>query len=390
MQILPDVNVATGFYTNWDSLIRVDDKVLSWVKNHVKVMPKPEKVFLESLEEVAYTLNEAFRVGGREFLISENVYKKLNQLFSFREKRLGGNGFNMGRALHELGLTPLISYPFRPPSIMLNSPDVKVACKDGFKTPKQAIRYGDPEYDHLIFEFSEDKSRGINTSGRHILSWDLMSFHGIFDEDFFFYAFNRKYTEILVFAYAHLLLPAYKKKTNEIADWLEEAKRPKVHFELGQGSEESVRYALKVFTDKQCVDSIGLNEKECIQYFEAKDESLKELNYSVVEAVKKLGVSRICVHTSTFAFSVSKFPLEREIEALSKASLTAAALTMGGIKENINKAKNLPSSNVKVEKGKVEEKYNYCLIPVYINPKPRILTGLGDAFSAVQAVISLA
>ncbi|MCX8175697.1 MAG: ADP-dependent glucokinase/phosphofructokinase, partial [Candidatus Bathyarchaeota archaeon] len=353
-------------------------------------IPKPERVFLETLEEAVYTLTEAFKVGGREFLISENVYKKLNQFFSFREKRLGGNGFNMGKALHELGLTPLISYPIRPPSIMLNSPDVKIACKDGFKTPKQAIRYGDPEYDHLIFEFIQDTLKGVNTSGRHIFSWDLMSFHGFFDEEFFSYSFNRKYTEVLIFAYAHLLLPAYKKKTNEIADWLEEANRPKVHFELGQGSEDSVKYALKVFTDKQCVDSIGLNEKECVQYFNAKDESFKELFYAGVEAIKNLGVRRICVHTSSFAFSVSKFSLEREIEALSKASLTAAALTMGSIRDNINKVRNLSSSNVKVEKGKVEKSYNYCVIPVYINPQPRILTGLGDAFSAVQAVVSLA
>lgn len=388
--MLPNVNVATGFYTNWDSFIHVNDEVLNWVKSYAKALPNPERVFLETLEEVAYTLTEAFKVGGREFLISENVYKKLSQLFSFKEKRLGGNGFNMGRALYELGLTPLISYPIRPPSIMLNSPDVKVACKDGFKTPKQAIRYWDPEYDHLIFEFNQDILKGINTSGRHIFSWDLMSFHGFFDEEFFLYGFNKKYAEVLIFAYAHLLLPAYKKKTNEIADWLEEANRPKVHFELGQGSKESVKYALKVFTDKQCVDSIGLNEKECVQYFNAKDESFKELFYTVVETIKKLGISRICVHTSSFAFSVSKFSVEREIEALSKANLTAAALTMGSIRGNINNARNLPSSNVKVKKGKVEESYNCCVIPVYINPNARILTGLGDAFSAVQAVVSLA
>ncbi len=386
--IIPDVRVATGFYINWDSLTKVDEKVLVWLKKQPKL--EPRSVILKSLEEAAFTLDEALKKGGKEYLISKEVYDKLNSIFRFEEKRLGGNGCNMGLALYELGLVPLVSYPFRPPNLMLKSPDFKVACKDGFRRPKQAIRHGDPEYDHLIFEYKEDPEKGIYISGRHILSWDLMSFYGVFDEDFFVYAFNKEYTDILVFAYAHLLLPSYKEKTREIADRLSEKKRPKVHFELGQGSYESVKYAIKVFSDNQCTDSWGLNEKECVQYFNAESESLGDLKDAAFEAVKKYGLDRVCVHTSTYAFSISKFDVKREMEALLKACMVATAKTMGSVRENLEKTLSLSTSEVKPEREKLEDSYNFCVIPTYKNPNPKILTGLGDAFAAVQATIALA
>ena len=386
---VPDVNVATGFYTNWDSFVKVDEKILGWVKNQPKTPPKPGVVLLESMEEVAYTLDEAFRKGGGEFLISKKVYDKLNSIFSFSERRIGGNGFNMGKALHELGLTPLVSFPCRPLKIMINSPRVKVACKDGLKLPNQAIRIEDPEYDHLIFEFKENPKKGVYISGRHILSWDLMSFYGKFDEEFFDYAFNKKYTDILIFAYAHLLLPVYKEKTKEIADRLEEGRKPKVHFEFGQGSMESLKYAIKIFSDKQCTDSWGLNEKECVQYFGAESENLEDLKNSTLEAAKKYGLDRICVHTSKFVFSISKIEPKKEIEALVKGCIVATSASMGGISENLVKAQKLSTYNIQ---SKIErfEGYNFCLVPAYKNPNPKILTGLGDSFAAIQALIALA
>jgi len=389
--MIPDVRVATGFYTNWDSFIKVDEKVLDWIKKGGKAKPKTGQVVLDSLEEALYTLEEALRYGGKEFLISKEVYDELNSFFSSRERRLGGNGCNMGRTLYELGLNPLVSYPCRPVKLMLKSPDFKVACKDGFRTPKQANRVEDPEYDHLIFEFKEDQQKEIYVSGRHILSWDLMSFYGMFDEDFFVYAFNQKYTDILIFGYAHLLLPSHKEKTREIADRLEEGRRPKVHFEFGQGSEESLRYAMKIFADKQCTDSWGLNEKECVQYFFAESEKLEDLEESVLEAIKKYGLNRICVHTPNFAFSIfRRGDPRREMEALRRGCLITAALTMGGIKENLVSGINLPKTEVEAKTEKIEAGYTLCLVPAYSNPNPKVLTGLGDAFSAVQAVISLA
>jgi len=131
-------NFATGLYSNWDSFINVDDKVLEWLKKTDKVRPK--RIVLESVEEVSYILDKALIEGGKELLISDWLYSKLNSIFKIKRRALGGNGFHMGRALYELGLEPLVSYPCRPSSIMLASPNFQLAFKGSIKSPKEIMR----------------------------------------------------------------------------------------------------------------------------------------------------------------------------------------------------------------------------------------------------------
>ncbi|MCP8313101.1 MAG: hypothetical protein H3Z53_01845, partial [archaeon] len=126
-------NVATGLYSNWDSFIDIDDKILEWVKKTSKARPKG--IVLETIEEASYALDKALIESGKEFLISEGLYSKLDSIFESRRRALGGNGFHMGRALYELGLEPLVSYPCRPSNIMMASPNFKIACKGEVKTP---------------------------------------------------------------------------------------------------------------------------------------------------------------------------------------------------------------------------------------------------------------
>ncbi|NWG09605.1 MAG: hypothetical protein HXX80_04780, partial [Nitrososphaerales archaeon] len=102
-------SVATGLYTNWDSFVDLNDSVLKWVKEGPKVRPKG--MILKTMKEVLYTLDKALKEGGKEFLILEELYSKLNSILKDRRRALGGNGFHMGRALYELGLEPLVSYP---------------------------------------------------------------------------------------------------------------------------------------------------------------------------------------------------------------------------------------------------------------------------------------
>jgi len=383
---MPLKKVATGLYTNWDSFVDLNDSVLEWVKEGPKARPKG--MILKTMREALYTLDKALKEGGKEFLISEELYSKLNSIFKDRRRTLGGNGFHMGRALYELGLEPLVSYPCRPSSIMMASPDFKVACDNGIKTPKEAIREGDSEYDHVIFEFKKDLKEGIKIAGRHIFSWDLMSSMGIFDYDFLKRATDSRFTNLLIMGYAHLLLPDYKGKTDEIIDYLDKTRRPKVHFELGRGSEESVRYAMKKFSDYNCSESWGMNEDECVAYLKAESMNLRDLIDASIESVGVYGLKRICVHSVDFAFSVSKCDIKKEVEALEMACEVATALTLGSIKDNLDKVKSLPRSDIKPVK-RVLNGYNLCVIPTIFNDNPRILTGLGDTFAGTQAVIAL-
>ncbi|MEM3737125.1 MAG: ADP-dependent glucokinase/phosphofructokinase [Candidatus Bathyarchaeia archaeon] len=386
---IPKGRFATGLYTNWDSFVKVDEKTVSWVKSIGKVQPR--ELILTSIEEVAHTLEEAFTRGGGEHLISKELYDELNSMFSGRSKSLGGNGFHMGRALYSLGLLPLVSYPCRPPNLMAASPSFRVVDNGRLKFPKEAVRETDCEYEHIVFEFTRDLKLGIDAEGRQIFSWDMMSSSGLFDVDFLDYASTSKNIDVLILGYAHLLLPQHKRRTDELIDRLAHSQRPKVHLELGQGSEESVRYAMEKFSNSGCVDSWGMNEDECVTYLGAESYETSDLIEAVANGVKKYGLSRICVHSPEYVFSISRYTLERETEALQAGCLAAAALTFGGssIRLNLAKAKSLPTSKVvRLAKGKGEG-YNLCLIPTYVNPKPKVLTGLGDTFAGVQAAIAL-
>jgi len=381
------LRVATGLYVNWDSTIQVDEEVLAWIRGSQP--QSPSSLILSREGEAVFLLAEALKKGGGEHLISEGLYRRLRELFNWKiERRLGGNGFHMGRVLLELGLRPLVSYPCRPPSIMLSSPLFKVACGGKLRLPSEAVREDDPEYDHLSFEFKQSPEEGIETTGRIIFSWDRMSSEGWFDEDFLELALDGEHVDLLVFAYAHLLLPSFKKRTDVLVDLIEDARRrPKIHFEFGEGSPESMVYAMERLAG--CVDSWGLNERECMKYLGAESEKPEDLAEAAEEALKRYGLQRVCVHSSNFALAVSRLPPERELEALTAACKAAAASTMGGtLERNLPRVESLPRSRVEARKER-REGLTFVLVPTYVNSSPVVLTGLGDCFSAVQAVVAL-
>ena len=349
--IIPSkIRVATGLYSHWDSIIKIDKKILKWIEKQKK--SKPKSTVLNSIEELVYTLKNSN--GDNESLISKKVYDELNSLFPKRKLRTGGNGNNMGRALFDFGIVPLVSYPVRPEKLMKASPKFKIACKNDFKAPIETIRKNDAEYDHIIFE---------SEKWRNIFSWDLMSSQGIFDEDFLKFAFNPEFIDIAIISYAHLLLPEFKEKTDFLLDFIKN-KRPKMHLEFGIGCKDSMEYAMEKFSEHNTCDSWGLDEKECKVYFNAGSENMNDLIESTVKAAKEYSLKRICVHSSKFAFSVSKYDFEKEKEALKAGCLSASLKSSGKI--------GLQSG--KILKRKING-YNFCLVPSFFNQRIKTSTG---------------
>jgi len=358
---MPKVKVATGLYSHWDSIIKVDENILKWI--NCSESKKPKSIVLNSMEEVIHTLKNSN--GDNESLISKKLYDELDSLFPKRELRIGGNGNNMGRTLLELGIMPIVSYPIRPEKLMTSSPNFKIAFGNKLIIPRKAVRKGDPDYDHIIFE---------SEKCRNIFSWDDMSAQGIFDNDFLKLGFDPKFTDISIIGYAHQLLPKYKKRTDALLDFVR-SKRPKIHLEFGLGCEESMRYAMKRFVESEACDSWGLNERECKIYLKASSDDKEDLIEAALRTVKNYNLKRICVHSSKFAFSISKFDSKKEIEALESATLIAGLI----VSDKISLRK---ESILKKKLGN----YNLCMVPSFFNPYPRKLTGVGDAFASVQAV----
>jgi ADP-dependent phosphofructokinase/glucokinase len=173
-----------------------------------------------------------------------------------------------------------------------------------------------------------------------------------------------------------LLLPEYKKRTDIIVEALEN-KRPKIHLEFGLGCEKSMTYAMEKFTEYAACDSWGLNEKECKIYLKASSENKKDLIESALKAVKEYNLKRICIHSSRFAFSISKYNIKKEIEALATACFVAGLKTFD--KKSLRLQKSPPIK-------KKLDNCNFCLVPSLYNPSPKKLTGIGDVFASIQAV----
>jgi ADP-dependent phosphofructokinase/glucokinase len=371
---LPKIDVACGLWAHWDSVVKMKSYLLNWIVDTYK--EKPKYMILESLEEVAYTLDDAIRNGGKEYLISEDVYVKFRSILKDRELRIGGNGFNMAQMLFMAGINPIVSYPSRSRKLMQFSPKFRVVEGESLKTPLDAVRLIDQDYEHIIVEMEKT---------RHILSWDPITSQGIFDNDFLNFATNSSNADLLLLAYAHLILPSYKKKTDEIVDLLK-TKRPKVHLEIGLGSKESMEYAMKQLSDNQLADSWGMNEMECKEYLKSGTTDLEDMKEAALMAVEEYNVDRICVHTPEFSFTVSKYDMDREYKALVTASVFAAARTFGDI--NLEVAKNLPSTTVESVKERIGN-YSFCLVPCLMNRFPKVLTGIGDSFAAINTLKAL-
>ncbi len=139
---------------------------------------------------------------------------------------------------------------------------------------------------------------------------------------------------------------------------------------------------MEKFSEIECSESWGLNEKECTTYLNAASEEKDDLMEAALNAIKEYNIDRVCVHTPEFVFSISKYELIKEYRALITACLFAAARTFGNLKLKV--AKTLPTTYEPV-KSKIEE-YNFCLVPCLINKFPKVLTGIGDGFAAIQAI----
>jgi ADP-dependent phosphofructokinase/glucokinase len=361
--LLPKARVATGLYSNLDSVIKVDEEVVNWIRSSKKTAPKGEE--LKNLNEAVFSLKSSLTSGDMESLVSKKVHDKIASMFPRREVRTGGNGNNMGKALFELGLRPLVSYPVRPERLMRLSERFNVAHGSSFMSPAESIRKKDPEYDHIIFEAE---------GWRNILSWDMMTSRGVFDEDFLKLAFNRKFTDIAVISYAHLILPKYKKRTDYLLEFFGR-ERPRVHLEFGLGSKESMKYAAERFSEAGACDSWGMDENECELYLNAASVEREDLIDAALGAIKEYNLRRICVHSSRYAFSVSKYCAEDEQDAL-LAGCAAAGLKLFD---------SLPKMSERPVKKRLDG-YNLCIVPTFYTPHPRVLTGLGDILASVQAI----
>ena len=356
------MNVFLGLFTNLDSIIKHYD-----TRKFKGIEPlKPSKGVLSKLGEVVYVLKQR---GDSEHLISKGLFEFLNKNFD-GEKKIGGNAGNAALILSELGIPCLLSCPSRPKTMMdmlSKYKGVKMAKGRGFVNPLEAVR-DDPEFEHLSFE-REDY--------RKIFTFDPVSFECVLDKDFWEKISS---ADLLWLCGFHLVSEKYGHKVNVISDMLEESKC-KVHLELGEGT-ETIRYAIKKFVNSGVLHSLGMNEIET-KFIGFEGDPLEDTDF-FSEFMKAGGLERLTIHSKEYRLTFFRKNREKNMKAGEESLKLSAAKTFGSMRKNLEGVSKLERYKLKKIEGK-----NFVLIPAYMTPKPKVLTGLGDTCSIVDALISL-
>ena len=183
------------------------------------------------------------------------------------------------------------------------------------------------------------------------------------------------------------------RKIEQINSWKEANPGLYVHAEMGAFHKpEIMEYLLK----RLPVDSLGMNEDEL-----ARVASLKPGWRGTMEAGqqlrKRLGLSRVAVHTRDYIISVMKemIPPKREVEALTRGADAAAALAATGSitglpPDEVNPV-GLDARNEFLLDGAVScgrgaymilGEEAVCLVPSLLARHPKFTVGLGDTTTA--------
>ncbi len=305
-----------------------------------------------------------------EYIISRKLKGRISSSLENPAKGIGGNAGNAAVALSDLGIPCVLSCPSRSRPFMEELGKHKIFLMSGNKeaSPLKCSRL-DKTPEHIIFE---------REGYRKIFNYDPVQKGFLLDEDFWASLKNANYLFLSGF---HTVLERHKKKVNEIADYLEKRKF-KTHLELGYGK-GLMKYAIKKLLERNCIDSIGMNETE-LMILGIHGENPKETAENMFYFLKKTSLERMSLHTREYRLTVFKREPERNLKAAELSIQACAAKALGGIKKNMKKAKSVAFSGVKTSKGR-----DFFIIPTRIVENPKIIVGLGDTAAATDSYYGL-
>ncbi|HJW96915.1 MAG TPA: ADP-dependent glucokinase/phosphofructokinase [archaeon] len=310
------------------------------------------------------------RKGDSEIFISKKLHSRILSSLTNPERIIGGNAANAAATLSDIGIASVLSCPSRPKNLMseLSRHKIFVMSKRREKSPISCSR-PDEEAEHIIFE---------KEGYRKIFNYDMVQLDFLLDEDFWDSVKNASYLFLSGF---HAVPRKHRKKVNEIADMLEDRKF-KVHLELGYGK-GLMKYSIKKLLDTNCLDSIGMNETE-LGILGINEKEPKETAEGILSFLEKTGLERISLHTRDYRLTAFRGSLERNLKAAELSVQVCTAKALGGIKDNLGKAKAVSLSRIQTVRSK-----NFFIIPTRIVENPRIIVGLGDAAAVTDSFYAM-
>lgn len=303
--------------------------------------------------------------------ISRELHSRISSSLSNPKRIIGGNAGNAAVTLSELGIPCVLSCPARPAALMQELSRHRIFLMSGGReTPPKKCSRQDEGSETIIFE-RDGYRKNFNYN---VVQKDLL-----LDRDFWDSLKNASYLFLSGF---HCVPEKHRKKADEIADFLEDRKF-KVHLEIGYGRKSLMKYSTRMLIERNCLDSLGMNETELGVIGISGNNSL-EIKESLLTFLEKTSLERISLHSREYRLTVFRKEPERNIKAAEFSIQACAAKALGGIRENLGKAKKLPLSGISAAKSG-----NFFIIPTRIAESPKVIVGLGDTAAVTDSFYAL-
>ncbi|MEM5812366.1 MAG: ADP-dependent glucokinase/phosphofructokinase [Candidatus Aenigmatarchaeota archaeon] len=305
-----------------------------------------------------------------EHYISKSLHNRILSSLTNPRREIGGNAGNAAVTLSEIGMYSVLSCPRREKSFMESLSKHKIfLIKEGKEISPVKCSRNEKTPEHIIFEMD---------GYRKIFNYDVVQQKFILDMDFWN---SIKKAGYLFLSGFHTVPEKHMKKVNEIADFLEK-RSFKVHLELGFGK-DTVKYSAKKLIDRNCIDSVGMNDTETdiIGITKAQPNKMAE---NALAFLEKTGIERISIHSREYRLIIFRRNLQKNLRAAEFSIDVCAAKALGNIKDNLENARSVPFSGVQLIKQK-----NFFIIPSRIVEKPKIIVGMGDAAAVTESYYAL-
>lgn len=302
---------------------------------------------------------------GKEYLLEVDEMELVRKVLHAGADEVGGNAGNAAFFLGHLGLECDLAAPSRFPALTTLFEGLPVYVWGiRRKLLATSAKPRDPEIVHWIVEV---KPPLVEEAGRMIFTHDPMTREGWLDGGFF----NNLRGGVLFLSGLHLVQRTDRLK--EVADMVEDRRDKhdlKVYLEACEVSSGSqMKLAFELFTRRQLVDAVGMNEREAVLLG-----TRSQFPGPIVDVIRDFHDRRgmdVTVHSAKWACSTRPEGLRNVIDLVEAWAMNDLSLY-----------KTMDSRPVWPDAGPA--------IPTRKLPELLRLTGLGDAFAITDAMRLLA
>lgn len=434
-------DVATGFNANIDAVYHMSGKKLLELieKNNLSEAQLTSITQCQIKDKIDFIKGvfKTFTKGIAEEWICENkeVYDWLQEEIGYDKLQIGGQGGIIANVLSNIGVKKVVAHANSLPAIQAaqfaKSDNLFSFDEKGEMKPIYQIdRKNDIPLMHWIIEFKRGDTfefEGVKyrcpRANRFIATYDPLNLNLVLDENFMRQVQKENFEFVLLSGF-HAVLAQNGGESlisgvaNRIKEWKETAKDTIFHIEVASTQDKVIRQAI---AEKllPLADSIGINERETIDFLEvlgekalakrcAEQTTSENLLKGLAKIKEKTGVKRAQLHMfglyATLQDRDFKLTPENNLKGMVAAAVVAASKAKEGeiipnefknIAHEVSDVGLIELGSLALALGQPDlsltgqgrcRNWDLTAIPTILVENPISLVGMGDTISALSLV----